>query len=148
MYAYNPPEDAPIPVKFVFEQVGPVSFEPSGWGNGTAEECASFATFMTGQTITAEMMQDGTYKQYTDEISPVAYVDKNTVPSILAYGVRDAAVPPPLKYMLIEALEENSVTHDYIEFPNSGHGLLNDPDKTVEYVEKVTEYLERYFEND
>lgn len=147
MYAYNPPENAPLPVKFVFEQVGPVSFEPSGWGNGTPEECAAFATFMTGEEITAEMMESGAYKPYIDEISPVAYVNENTVPTIMGYGVRDNAVPPALKFLLIDALELNGVPHEYIEFPNSGHGMLNDPDKTQAYVDKVNEYLELYFEN-
>ena len=82
-----------------------------------------------------------------DAISPVSYVSESTVPTLLAYGLKDNVVPPNLRYFLLEKLEEYNVPYTYIEFPNSGHGMLNDPDKTVEYVEKVTEYLERYFEN-
>ena len=147
MYAYNPSENAPVPVKFVFEQVGPVSFEPSEWGNGTEEQSAAFASFMTGEEITAEMIRNGEYKPYTDAISPAAYVNADTVPTILGYGVRDGAVPPSLKYILIDALEQNGVPYEYIEFSNSGHGLLNDPDKTQEYIDTVNEYLDLYFEN-
>lgn len=147
MYAYNPPENAPIPVKLVFEQVGPVSFEPAAWSNNTPEQSAAFASFMTGEEITAEMIKNGEYKPYIDEISPVSYVNKDTVPTILGYGVRDGAVPPSLKFMLIDALEQNGVPYEYIEFSNSGHGLLNDPDKTEAYIDTVNEYLELYFEN-
>lgn len=147
MYAYNPPEKAPIPIKFVFEQVGPVSFEPAEWGNNTVEQSAAFATFMTGNEISVEMMESGEYKSYIDEISPVAYVSKNTVPTILGYGIRDGAVPPSLKFLLIDALKQNNVPYEYIEFSNSGHGLLNDPDKTQDYINTVNEYLELYFEN-
>ncbi len=34
-----------------------------------------------------------------------------------------------------------------IEFPNFGHGMLNDPDKMVEYVASLDTYIEAYFEN-
>ncbi len=37
--------------------------------------------------------------------------------------------------------------YDYIEFPNSGHGMLGDPDKSVEFYQLVDEYIERYFVN-
>ena len=124
-----------------------VSFEPSEWGNGTEEQSAAFASFMTGEEITAEMIRNGEYKPYTDAISPAAYVNADTVPTILGYGVRDGAVPPSLKYILIDALEQNGVPYEYIEFSNSGHGLLNDPDKTQEYIDTVNEYLDLYFEN-
>lgn len=146
MYAYNPPENS-IPVRFVFEQVGPVSFEPSGWGNSTPESCAAFASFMTGEQITSEMMLSGEYKSYTDSISPVAYVNRNTVPTIMGYGTHDSAVPPELKYTLINALEQNKIPYEYIEFSHSGHGLLNDPDKTQLYLDTVNQYLSLYFKN-
>lgn len=147
MYAYNQPKDAPIPVKFVFEEVGPCTFNPEGWGNTTDEEKVAFITMMSGQSITAEMVDSGEAQQVVDAISPVSYVSESTVPTLLAYGLKDNVVPPNLRYFLLEKLEEYNVPYTYIEFPNSGHGMLNDPDKTAEYVEKVTEYLERYFEN-
>lgn len=147
MYAYNQPGDAPIPVKFVFQLTGPASFDPEGWGNTTDEDKAAFITMMSGQSVTAEMVASGAIQQYIDAISPAAQVDTDTVPTLMAYGPKDKIVPPSLKFLLIEKLNEYRVRHDYIEFPNSGHGLLNDPDKVAEYVALLDEYIDIYFEN-
>lgn len=147
MYGYGQPEDAPIPVKFVFEMTGPATFDPTGWGNTTDEEKAAFITMMSGQNVTAEMVANGEARQIVDAISPAAQVDANTVPTLMAYGPKDKIVPPSLKFLLLEKLEEYGVPHDYVEFPNSGHGLLNDPDKLEEYAALLDAYIERYFEN-
>ena len=45
---------------------------------------------------------------------------------------------------LANALEENGVTLDYFELPHSCHTLQNDTKLYGKYMEKVTEYLERY----
>ena len=147
MYAYDQPEDAPIPVNFVLELTGPASFDPEVWGNATDEDKADFVTMMSGQTVTAEMVVSGEAQRYVDAISPVAYVDADTVPTLMAYGPKDKIVPPALKFLLLEKLEEYNIPHDYIEFPNSGHGLMNDPDKVEEYVAVLDTYFAAYFEN-
>ena len=48
--------------------------------------------------------------------------------------------------LLLGALEEYNVPHDYIEFPHSGHGLQNDNDMGRLYNEKIEEYLETYLQ--
>ncbi|MDE6281915.1 MAG: alpha/beta hydrolase, partial [Oscillospiraceae bacterium] len=97
MYAYHQPEDAPIPIKFVFEQTGPASFEPELWGNTTDEGKAAFITVMSGQSVTAEMVARGEAQRYIDAISPAAQVGPGTVPTLMAYGPKDKIVPPQLK---------------------------------------------------
>ena len=93
------------------------------------------------------MVSSRAAQQYIDVISPAAQVDADTVPTLLACGPKDKIVPPSLKFLLIEKLNEYSVRHDYIELPNSGYGLLNDPDKVVAYVALLDEYIDIYFEN-
>lgn len=145
MYAYNQPEDAPVKVKFTFQQVGPVSFEPSFWGNNDSRAAANFVSYMSGERVTADMVESGEYQSIVDKISPVAFVNKNTVPTIMAYGKYDSMVPVELKYILIEALKENKVHHTYIEYPNSGHLLLGDPDKAKLYKDTIDRYINMYF---
>lgn len=147
MYGYDQPEDAPIPVKFVFQMTGPASFDPAEWGNNTDADKAAFIAMLSGQNITAEMAAREEVQQVVDALSPTAQVNINTVPTLMAYGPRDKVVPPSLKFLLLDKLEECGVSHDYIEFPNSGHGLLNDPDKLEEYVTLLDTYIEKYFEN-
>ena len=72
------------------------------------------------------------------------WVDQDTVPSVIAYGVYDKVCPFDSVKHLANALEENGVTHDYFELPHSGHALQNDTKLYGEYMEKVTEYLEQY----
>ncbi|WP_339272779.1 alpha/beta hydrolase [Paenibacillus sp. FSL W8-0426] len=158
LYAYRDADSSPIPVKLVFEGVGPPSFEPSIWlgidntdspyeSDEAAEASAAFASIMTGESITAEMMRNGEYKKYVDEISPYTHITKNSVPTLAAYGTYDKVVPFGLTKNLLEALKENNVPHDFIEFKRSGHGLQNDPKEAKLYFEKINEYLDKYMPN-
>ncbi|MDO4620268.1 MAG: prolyl oligopeptidase family serine peptidase [Lachnospiraceae bacterium] len=63
---------------------------------------------------------------------------------VVAYGPNDKIVPVNLKYDLLDALRVNGVDYSYIEFPNSGHAMAFDPDKTKEYLDTVNAYLENY----
>lgn len=145
--AYKDADKLPIPVKFVFEQTGPASFEPDGWGQTENKGRAEFVSLMTGIKFTADDVGSEAYQKAIDEISPAAFVNENTVPTILAYGPRDKVVPVNIKFQLLSKLKEYNVIHDYIEFPNSGHGLLHDLDKSVEFYKLADEYIARYFEN-
>ena len=145
--AYREPDKLPIPVKFVFEQTGPASFEPDSWGQTEDKDSAEFVSLMTGRKFTADDVGTEEYQKAIDEISPAALVNENTVPTILAYGPRDVVVPPDLKYSLLDNLDKYGVVHDYIEFPHSGHGLLDDLDKSEEFYKLTDEYITRYFDN-
>lgn len=148
LVAYREPETLPLPVKFVFEQTGPVSFEPGGRGQTEDEGRAAFVSMMTGKQFTAEDVGSEEYQKAIDEISPAALVNEKTVPTILAYSPKDKVVPADLKYRLLEKLDEHGVSYDYIEFPNSGHGMLGDPDMSVAFYQLVDEYIERYFNHE
>lgn len=147
LLAYREPESLAVSVRFVFEQSGPVSFEPEEWGGTDASVCAGFASKMTGEPFTAVDVGSEDYQKAIDRISPETFVNEDTVPTILGYSPRDIVVPPGIKYRLLEKLEESGIIYDYIEFPNSGHGLLHDPDKSEEFYRLTDEYIDRYFEN-
>lgn len=147
LYAYRNPETSPLPVKFVFEQTGPVLFEPDGWGQTTNKGRADFVNLMTGKNFGEGDVGSEEYQNAIKEISPALLVNENTIPTIMGYGPNDKVVPTNLKYSLIDKLKENNIKYDYIDFANSGHGLLDDLDKSEEFYKKVEEYLEMYFEN-
>ncbi|MCG7378800.1 alpha/beta hydrolase [Paenibacillus sp. ACRSA] len=158
LYAYRDADTSPIPVKMVFEGVGPPSFEPSLWlgiddsdnpyeSNEAAEAGAGFASIMTGEDITVDMMRNGEYKKYVDEISPYTHITENSVPTLAAYGTYDKVVPFGLTRNFLKALEDNHVPHDFIEFKRSGHGLQNDRKEAKLYTDKINEYLDKYMPN-
>lgn len=147
LVAFREPEALPVPIRFVFEQTGPASFEPDGWGQTEDDGRALFVSMMTGKSFTAGDVGSDEYQKAIDEISPAALVNESTVPTILAYGPRDKVVPTDLKYRLLEKLDEYGVAYDYIEFPHSGHGMLDDPEKSVVFYQLVEQYIEKYFVN-
>lgn len=153
IYGYRDYHESPIPVKAVMQMVGPAAFEPAGWFGGKdsdyhadegAKAAAYFVSIMTGDYITPEMIRSGEYKENLKKISPYAHVTKDTVPTLIAYGTLDKLVPIALSKYLLDALEQNGVTYDYIEFPRSGHGLNRDPEQAELLFKKINEYLDRY----
>lgn len=145
LYAYTQPADAPVPVKFVFEETGPVYFGPEEWGSTDAQQSADFVSLMTGEDVTPDMVEDGSAQELVDAISPSSQVIEDTVPTICAYGLKDKVIPVGLKYRLIDALDAKCVPHEYFEFPNSNHFMYGDLGLQDRYVATVLEYAQRYF---
>ena len=105
---------------------------------------ADLFSVMSGKTITANMIGTEAYREAIKDISPYMWVDENSVPTLCAYGRYDKVCPFGTVKYLINALEENEVPFDYIEFPHSGHGLQNDNKQYKLYMQKMNEYLEKY----
>ncbi len=93
---------------------------------------------LTGETITPD-----DYQQHTDALkkySPLCYVNEKTVPTVIAQGMVDTVVPYQNAVELDERLTEYGVAHDFVPFPNSGHGLDSDPG----CAEQTRALFERY----
>jgi dipeptidyl aminopeptidase/acylaminoacyl peptidase len=108
------------------------------------QAAADLFSVMSGKTITTDMIGTTRYEEAVKDISPYMWIDKNSVPALVAYGKYDKVAPFGTVKYLINALEKNKVPHDYIEFPHSGHGLQNDNKLYKKYIEKLNEYLEKY----
>lgn len=148
IYAYRDAASAPVPVKMVFEAVGPSSFYPEDWKcygfHQNAEAAALMFGVMAGKEIKPEMFGASEYDALVKDISALLWVDENTVPTVMAYGKHDKFQPYEGSVRLDKALTENGVPHEYIVFPHSGHGLQNDNKLYAEYMAKVEEYLDKY----
>lgn len=148
LYAYRDADTSPIPVKMVFELAGPASFHHEDWKNygldQNEEAAANLFSIMSGNNITVDMIESDDYDNEIRDISACMWINNNSVPSVIAYGVYDKICPFDSSRHLINALKENNVPYDYFEFPHSGHGLQNDDKIYIQYMEKVCEYLDRY----
>lgn len=147
LMAYKEPERLPLPIKFVFQQTGPASFEPEIWDKVTDEDKAIFVNYVSGDGFTAADVGSAEYQKAIDEISVSTMINENSVPILLAYGPKDKVVAVNAKFLLLDALKENGVEHTYIEFTNSGHALFGDPDKAEEYYRTMEDYIDKYFTN-
>lgn len=148
LYAYRDADESPIPVKMLFEAVGPSSFYPEDWSvyglDQSPEAAVGLFSVMAGTDIKVDMLGTDAYKESVKPISAYMWVNEHSVPTVAAYGVYDRVCPFDTVKHLIHALEKNNVTHEYIEFPHSGHALQNDTALYIKYMDKVEEYLDTY----
>lgn len=152
IYAYRDKDTSPVPVKMVFEGVGPSSFYPEDWSNygfdqntkEAKEGAAGLFGIMAGKEVTSDMFGTEKYDEVMKDISALLWVDENTVPTLLAYGKYDKVQPYDGAVRLDRRLTEYNVPHDFIVFEHSGHGLQNDNKQSLEYTKKIIEYLEKY----
>lgn len=152
LYAYRDAAEAPVPVTMVFEAVGPSCFYPEDWTSygfdedtdEAKEAAAGLFGIMAGKEISADMFGTDRYEEAIKDISAVSWVDKNTIPTVIAYGMYDKVQPYLGSVRLNEVLDKNGVQHDYFVMKHSGHGLQNDNKVYAEYMEKVEEYLDVY----
>lgn len=152
LYAYRDAVDSPVPVKMMFELVGPSSFYRSDWGvygldqdtDQSREAAADLFGIMLGKEINVDIIDTPQYDEIIKPISAFMWIDENSVPSIIAYGTHDRVCPFKTSAHLVNALKENGVDYQYFEMPHSGHGLQNDDKMYGQYMNTVEEYLDKY----
>ena len=148
IYAYRDGAEAPVPVVLTFGAVGPASYYQEDWGvfglDQSNEACAAMFTVMSGEMITPEEVADGSYLEKVNPISPVDWVTADSPATVVAYGTHDKVQPFQASLRLKAALEENGVDYQYFEATHSGHGLQNDTEISIQWMEAVEEYLDKY----
>ena len=145
--AFQHGNEAIVPIRFVFQESGPASFEPSLWADTDDQGKIDFVNSMTGEIFTLSDINTEAYQAAIEKISPASYINENTIPMLIAYGVNDKIVPPAIKEPLLKRLEECHVDYKYYEFPNSGHALLGDKDILRQYQNSILDYCNHYFMN-
>lgn len=143
-YAYKCTDTSAVPVAFVFQLAGPTEFTPSDWDLlkrvNKWEDDAAFVRHMTGVDTTKEK-----WTEQIRDISPARQINESSVPTLLGYGLRDHVVPANQKDILLKALEDYGVPHDYLVFPNSNHGMYADLDRLQAFIYLSLLYCEQYF---
>lgn len=155
IYAYRDAEESPVPVKLTFGAVGPSSFYAEDWGifgigydtDESRTAGAILFSVMSGEEITPEMIEDGSYLEKVKPISAADWITKDSAPTVVAYGTCDKVQPFLASKRLLKALQDNNVDYKYFEMAHSGHGLQNDNKLYQEYMEAVEEYLNKYMPN-
>ncbi|MBR6056697.1 MAG: alpha/beta hydrolase [Victivallales bacterium] len=145
LYAYSRAETSPIPIAFVFQQVGPASFEKGVWTNHPDLDYG-LAMAGSGVEMSKEDYESGKMADVVKSISPAQLIDEKSVPTIAAYGGKDELVPSTHAEKVREALEKHHVPHVFILYPNSGHFLCNDPDCAKQYRKAILDFCRKYFE--
>lgn len=148
LYAYRDAEESPIPIKIMFEMVGPSSFFVEDWDVYGLDKNNAIAAglfgAMLGDEIDIDVVGTNELQEIMKPISAYAWVNENSVPSVIAYGTYDKICPFKTARHLVNALEDNNVDYKYFEAPHSGHALQNDNKVYEEFMDTVVEYLDKY----
>ena len=148
LYAYRDAAESPVPVRLLFEMVGPSSFYVEDWGiyglDQSPEAAANLFGVMSGAELTPEMITSGEYIELMKPISAFRFVSQTSCPSLLLYGTHDRVQPWDGVRHLVKALDDNGVDYKLFEASHSGHGVQNDNAVMKAYMEAVEEYLDKY----
>ena len=141
LYSYSRAAESPIPIAFVFEKVGPSDFSEKAWGARTS---AALVSAGSGQKVAEADLESPESQRLVASLSPASFITKDSVPTIFAYGGKDDLVKGCHRTILAEALDANGVDHIAVDFPNSHHGMWDDPDKTKKFRKAVLSYCKKY----
>ncbi len=130
-YAYQCYNIAPIKPAFVLSYCGPTKLTDPKYFD---RESLSKSTYKWFSWLTNKNITSSTIEEYTpllNQVSPITYVNENTVPTIICQGTIDEIVPYQNAVDLDAKLTEVGVDHVFITYQNSGHGLENDPEASA-----------------
>ena len=141
LYAYSRASECPLQLVFTANMAGPAKLDSQTWG----ETSYKIVRILSGQEVTQAMIDSGESDALAKQYSPLTYVNEKTVPSIFAYGAKDKTVGIENGNALKQRFEELNLKHEYILFPQSGHGLAANPFKRIAYFNAVEKYCKKYF---
>lgn len=146
LYAYSKVGDAPVQPAAVVSYCGSadlslrkMTFET---GIGKPENVCKLFGNLADVKITPDTFDD--HASDLRRISAISYVSPETVPTVICHGDLDNCVDIEQAEHLEAALAANNVTHEFVRYPNSGHGLSDDPDQSERAHSLMLEYAERY----
>ena len=141
-YAYSRQDTAPINPAAVFSYCGPTDLYDDNfyYGNnlGDTNTICTLLSWACGESFTIDKKDDA--KEALYKASPIYYVNEKTVPTVICHGEKDITVPYTNALSIVEKFEQYGVEYDFISYPNSDHGLGDDPD----CADRADELLFRY----
>ncbi len=105
---------------------------------GTKEQMAVTMSILCGEKFTYETKTNA-YMSLA-KISPYYYINADSVPTLLCHGKKDEAIPYTQSVRFVQRLDYFNVPHTFVSFPNSGHALNGDWEKTVIFNKYLDEY--------
>ena len=153
LYAYRYADTSPVRPAAVVSFCGPTDLtDPVFIEQNQLGDIGGMIGLMNrlcGVTISIDDYRNhtGEYDRWVEALraySPLNFVNAQTVPTVLGHGRKDTIVPFSNAEALNAALETNGVTHVFVEFPNSGHGLDKDADATSRMYTLLSQYAQTY----
>ncbi len=146
LYAYSRDDVSAIRPAAVVSYCGPTDLSDDAYyfdnGIGDEEYVAQILSWACGYKHTFATRDDA--KEALWNVSPLKYVDENTVPTVINHGMVDNIVPFANAEALNLKLTELGIAHEFNAYPNSGHGLFEDAENVAIADELYYEYIRTY----
>jgi dipeptidyl aminopeptidase/acylaminoacyl peptidase len=81
-----------------------------------------------------------TEEEFLKSRSPLFKVDQIKIPMLIAQGANDPRVPQPESEQIVEALKEKGIEHEYMLFPDEGHGFAK-PENRLKFYAAAEKFL-------
>jgi dipeptidyl aminopeptidase/acylaminoacyl peptidase len=110
---------------------------------------ANFRTFLEQTGVYRRKIRESEYGSlehdgdFLDSISPIHKVDRICCPLFVAHGANDPRVPLAEAEQVVEALRAKQLPHEFLVFPDEGHGLAKRANRILLY-ERVAAFLETH----
>lgn len=145
-YAYSRTETAPITPVAAVSNCGPTDLTDENFYRdndlGDREVIADLVSLCIG--IDFSYAEKDKYRKEIEAVSPLYYVNKNTVPTVINHGLEDRIVPFSNAKAIVGRFEQYGVKHDFNIYPNSGHGLDADPENSSIANDLLISYVKTY----
>lgn len=152
LYAYSRKDTAPIEPVAVVNYCGPTDLTDDNYyynsdlgedgALGDDEFIAQLFSYACGKDFTYET-RDSAIEELK-KVSPLYYVDENTVPTVINHGQKDNIVPFSNASALVKKFDECGVKYDLNIYPNSSHGLDKDKQCSKTADKLFEEYMKTY----
>lgn len=124
MYAYTYKEKSAVDVGLVYSICGPTDMSDTNYFSKTeftTEQVLIMQSGLTGKDVTVDNFLDDGIQSELARVSPVNYVNENSVPTIFNSCGKDHLIPTSNAKSLEKALKANGVDYYYDHFANSNH---------------------------
>lgn len=128
LYSYTQTAKSPVEICAVVSYCGPTDLRSQGFRNGFAgldsTQATTLMSYLTGKNLfsLSKSKQDSALYTY----SPLKYVRKNCVPTLVVQGAKDVIVDVNDVRYFVDELKKKEAEVTYYELPDSGHDLSND----------------------
>lgn len=149
LYSYARQNTSPIQPVAAFSKCGPTNLTNKEYLDSNLGESTILYALgsMCGKYFTAKTMNSA-YNELL-AVSPVNYVNANTVPTVICHGMKDETVPFSDAKVLDVLLTDKGVDHYFLAYPNTNHAIdIGTDPEYVAYADRLfDQYVEDYLKN-
>ncbi len=146
LYAYSRAESATIRPAAVVSNSGPADLTDENFylnnAMGDEEFVSLLFSYASGKTF--KYAERAGAKEALEKVSPLYYVNENTVPTVINHGMKDSIVPYSNAVALDAKMTQCGVTHVFNAYPNSDHDLGSDEANRKTADRLLIEYCNTY----